>query len=81
MTAMEFEIGKTTSAFTTVVTIDLWQKKKLLCPLKFCYHATKQDLTAQVRGLETTEDATKTITELYQNANSKGLFAIVLTEC
>lgn len=60
---------------------NIWRKKKLLYPLKFCYPATRQALTAQVRGSETTENATETIPEVYQNANSKGLFAIVLTEC
>ena len=81
MTAMMFGKVKTTAAFTTVVTIKYMAKKKTLYPLKFCYPATKQALTALVRGLEATENATKTITELYQNANSKGLFAFVLTEC
>ena len=52
----------------------------MLYALKFCYHATKQDLTAQVGTFEAFRNATKTITELYHNANSKGLFDIVLTE-
>ena len=69
MTAMLFGKVKTTAEFTTVVTINIWRKKKLLYPLKFCYPATNQVQKAQVRGLEATENATKTITELYQNAN------------
>ena len=56
-------------------------KKKLLYPLRFCYHATKQVQTAQMQTFEASENATKTITELYQNANSKGRFANMLTKC